>query len=93
MTEINAERGNTGLRKTDKGCGTSLRALGAILFSVDFGHIRTAVETEVRREHISKAQSGQRLDHGYTVDGRSGTGGPGLGEGWGIQDIRDCMGI
>ena len=65
-------KGNAGLRKTDEGCGTSLRALGAILFSVDFGHIRTAVETEVRREHISKAQSGQRLDHGYTVDGRSG---------------------
>ena len=34
-------------RKTDEGCGTSLRALAAILFSVDFGHIRTAVETEV----------------------------------------------
>ena len=52
------------------------------------------METEVRREHISKAQSGQRLDHGYTVDGRSGTGGTGLGGGvGGIEDIRDCMGI
>ena len=32
-------------------------ALVAILFSVDFGHIRTAVDTEVRRKHISKNSS------------------------------------
>ena len=36
-----------GRRMRDFASRFALRALAAILFSVDFGHIRTAVETEV----------------------------------------------
>ena len=70
MAEINAER-----EKMVEENGRRMRdfALAAISFSVDFGHIRTAVETEVHEKHISKiAQCGHRLDQGYSVDVRSG---------------------
>ena len=54
MAEINAERENmveeNGRRMRDF-------ASPAIFFSVDFGQIRTAVETEVRGKHISKNSS------------------------------------
>ena len=54
MAEINAER-----EKMVEENGRRMRdfALAAIFFSVDFGHIRTAVETEVREKHISKNSS------------------------------------
>ena len=45
-------KGKDWLRKTDEGCGTSF-----IFFSVDCGHIRTAVETEVHGKYISKNSS------------------------------------
>ena len=68
MAEINAERD-----KNVEENGRRMRdfALVAIFFNVEFGHIRlirTAVESEVRGKHISK----NRLDHRYSVDGRSG---------------------
>ena len=48
----NQRRNGKWSRKTGEGCGTSLRALVAICFSVDFSHVQTAVETEIRGKRV-----------------------------------------
>ena len=46
-------------------------ALGTIFFSVDFSHVQTSGDKLAGNTCLKIAQSGQRLDHGYSVDGRS----------------------
>ena len=58
MTEINAEREKNGWGKRTKDAGLRF---GRHIFSVGFGHIRTAVETEVRGKHISKNRCTLRI--------------------------------
>ena len=76
MAEINAER-----EKMVEENGGRLRdsALAAIFFNVDFEFsimcgplVHCAREKFAGKTLLKIAQSGHRLDHGYSVDGRSG---------------------
>ena len=64
-------KGQKWLRKTDEGCGTSL-------WSPFFSTLSSVIyEPQWRQKFAGNtclkiAQSGLRLDHGYSVDGRSG---------------------